>query len=113
MAIQKPNSLEKFIQYRALARRFENDPLEEAVSQAMENTDELNGVKLSNICFKDSQAFAETIGRYAKDLGISKRVFMKRAIIHAMELTDEAMDHALDDWPETESDVPTDREDIA
>lgn len=113
MANRQPNALEKFIEYRALAYRFQNDPLEEAVSQAMENTDELDGVKLSNICFKDSQAFADQITEHAKMLGVSKRVFMKRAIVHAMEMADEAMERALDDWPETDGDQPTDRGDVA
>jgi hypothetical protein len=113
MTVRKPNALEKFIEYRALAVRFQNDPLEEAVSQSMENTDELDGVKLANICFKDSQAFAEQITRVAKELGISKRVFMKRAIIHAMDMAEEAMDRALDDWPETDEDEATNRGDVA
>jgi hypothetical protein len=113
MENRKPNSLEKFIQYRALAYRFQNDPLEDAVSQALENSDEVGGFKVTNICFRDSQEFSDTVKRYAKMLGVSNRVFMKRAIVHAMELADEAMDEALDDWPETDGDQPTDREDMA
>ena len=94
MSSQKTN-LPKFLEYRALSQRFQNDKI---LDHVIENSEELAGHRIVNICFKDSEGFSDKIESFAKNLGISKREFMKRAIIHAMELTEQAFEDALEDW---------------
>lgn len=89
------NNLPKFLEYRALALRFKHDKI---LDHEIEGADSLGGVKVVNICFKDSEAFSANIERTAKALGISKREFMKRAIVHAMDLSEQALDEALEDY---------------
>lgn len=94
MSRQKPN-MPKFLEYRALAKRFQHDKI---LDHDVENSDTLAGVRIVNICFKDSEQFSAQIERFAKDLGISKREFMKRSIVHCMEMADQALEHALEDF---------------
>lgn len=105
-----PNNLPKFLQYRALAFRFQES--DKFMDHVLDNTPEgsdVEGSRIVNICFKNTEAFSANIKAYADRLGISRREFMQRAIVHAMELTDQALDEAMEDWPETEADIPTER----
>lgn len=85
----------KFLEYRALAFRFQHDKI---MDHVLENTDTVAGVRIVNICFKDSEEFSKNIEAMAKRLDISKREFMKRAILHAMELAEDALEKAVEDW---------------
>lgn len=93
--IPKNLNLPKFLEYRALAFRFQHDKIMDHVIQ---DTDTMAGVRIVNICFKDSEEFSQNIETIAKRLDISKREFMKRAILHAMQLAEEALEEAVEDW---------------
>ena len=89
----------KFLEYRSLAFRFQHDKIMDyAMDDAIESSDSVAGQRVVNICFKDSEGFSQNIEEMAKRLDLSKREFMKRAILHAMELADQALDDALEDW---------------
>lgn len=93
----KPKNLNlpKFLEYRALAFRFQHDKI---MDHVIENSDTVAGMRIVNICFKDSEDFSKNIEAMAKRLDISKREFMKRAILHAMQLAEEALEEAVEDW---------------
>lgn len=79
------SDFKQFIQYRALAFKFslQNAEITEAVIESGAEP-----IPLRNVCAKLTVELAERIDRTADTLGISKRQFIERALIEAMDQVD-------------------------
>lgn len=90
------NDFNEFIQYRALAVKFErqNQELTEAVIASGHEP-----LPLRNVCAKLTVELSDRIDSTVAVLGISKRLFIERALIEAMDQADAALAAvgALDD----------------
>jgi len=77
-----------FIQYRALALKFERENQEftdAVISSGYEP------IPLRNVCAKLTVELSDRIDATVALLGISKRVFIERALIEAMDKADAAI----------------------
>lgn len=82
------SDFKEFLQYRALTRKyqFENHDLTEA---ALASDD--SAAPLRNVCAKLSVPLAESIDDVVAHLGISKRLFIERALIDAVARANDAL----------------------
>lgn len=91
----------EFIQYRALSLKFErqNQELTEAVIASG-----IEPLPLRNVCAKLAVELSDRIDRTVALLGVSKRLFIERALIEAMDQADAAIAAvgALDDLENAE-----------
>lgn len=80
------NNFQRFLQYRALALKFslENSELTDAVIESGAEP-----IPMRNVCAKLTIELAERIDRTADTLGVTKRQFIERALIAAMDQADE------------------------
>ena len=89
----------EFIQYRALAFKFERQNID-LTEHFTENAPEGVGpIPLRNVCAKLTVQLSDRIDATVAVLGISKRLFIERALIEAMDQADAALAAvgALDD----------------
>lgn len=77
-----------FIQYRALALKFEREN-QELTDAVISSGDE--PIPLRNVCAKLTVELSDRIDATVALLGISKRVFIERALIEAMDKADAAI----------------------
>ena len=79
----------EFMHYRVLAFKYgrQNTDLTEAVIASGQETP----LELRQVCAKLSVELAERIDRTVSVLGISKRLFIERALIEALDQVDEIM----------------------
>lgn len=89
------SEFKQFIQYRALAFKFErqNIDLTEAVLASGEAP-----IQLRNVCAKLTVELSDRIDQTVSVLGVSKRLFIERALIEAMDQADAMLEEvgALD-----------------
>ena len=94
--VERMSDFNEFIQYRALALKFErqNQDLTEAVISSGHEP-----IPLRNVCAKLTVELSDRIDSTVAVLGISKRLFIERALIEAMDQADAAIAAvgALDD----------------
>jgi len=83
------SDFQQYIQYRALAFKYgrENQDLTEAVLASGDEP-----LPLRNVCAKLTVELAERIDNTAAVLGITKRLFIERALIEAMDQVDAMLD---------------------
>jgi predicted transcriptional regulator len=81
------SNFKQFLQYRALDLKFslENSDLTDAVIESGAEP-----IPLRNVCAKLTVELAERIDRTAENLGVTKRQFIERALIEAMDQADAA-----------------------
>lgn len=79
------SDFQQFIQYRALARKFELQNID--LTEAVLGSDQ-EPVPLRNVCAKLTVELAERVDNTAAVLGITKRLFIERALIEAMDQAD-------------------------
>lgn len=79
------SNFKQFLQYRALDLKFslENSELTDAVIESGAEP-----IPLRNVCAKLTVELAERIDRTAETLGVTKRQFIERALIDAMDQAD-------------------------
>jgi hypothetical protein len=76
----------QFMHYRALAAKF--DTVSEKVIDAYMNSDEKLPLETRNVCAKLVVELSDRIDLTAARLGISKRAFIERSLIEAMDQVD-------------------------
>lgn len=82
------SDFKQYIQYRALAFKFGREiEISEGMEAALEQA-----VPLRNVCAKLTVELAERIDNTAAVLGITKRSFIERALIEAMDQVDAMLD---------------------
>lgn len=96
------NDFEQYIQYRALAYKYEtlkNDSLTLAINQVIDNTPlegiEADGFKLpplKNVCAKVSVELADRLDETIGKLGMSKREFVEMAIIQSLDFAEHVLE---------------------
>jgi len=76
----------QFIQYRALAFKFDRQNID-ITEHFVENaeTGEAQPIPLRNVCAKLTVELAERIDNVASVLGVTKRLFIEKALIDAMD----------------------------
>lgn len=90
-----------FIQYRALALKFERQN-HEIIEAVISSGDE--PMLLRNVCAKLTVELSDRVDAMVALLGISKRVFIERALIEAIDRAEAAIEAvgALDDLEKAE-----------
>jgi len=91
------SDFKQFIQYRALAFKFDRQNID--LTEAMLAREGEQPIPLRNVCAKLTVELAERIDNTAAVLGITKRLFIERALIEAMDQADAMLAEvgALDD----------------
>jgi len=79
------SDFKQFIVYRALAFKFERENYDLS-ERILENAE--MAVPLRNVCAKLTAELSDRIDQTVSVLGISKRLFIERALIEAMDQTD-------------------------
>lgn len=92
------SDFQQFLQYKALAFKFslENSELTDAVIESGNMP-----LPLRNVCAKLTVELAERLDQTCSNLDISKRQFIERALIEAMDQADAAL-NACGVWDEVE-----------
>lgn len=82
------SDLKEFLQYKALGLKFalENSDLTDAVIESGNAP-----IPLRNVCAKLTPQLADRLDQTCSHLGVSKRQFIERALIEAMDQADNAM----------------------
>nr|QBM91747.1 hypothetical protein pA6H1_p02 [Pseudomonas sp.] len=82
------SDFQQFLQYKALAFKFslENNELTDAVIEAGQVP-----LPLRNVCAKLSVELADRLDQTCSNLDVSKRQFIERALIEAMDQADAAL----------------------
>ena len=93
------SDFQQFLQYKALAFKFglqNSDLVDAAVASGQVS------IPLRNVCAKLTVELAERLDQTCVNLAISKRQFIERALVEAMDQADAALDAcgALDDLRE-------------
>lgn len=110
------NDFEQYIQYRALAFKYETlkqDGLTRSIDQIIDKTP-LDGLQtedfklppLKNVCAKVSVELSDRLDDTTSTLGMSKRQFIEMALIQALDFADHMLecvgaDEALDELAES------------
>ena len=83
------SDLKEFLHYKALGLKFslENSDLTDAVIESGNAP-----IPLRNVCAKLTPELADRLDKTCNHLGISKRQFIERALIEAMNMADQALD---------------------
>lgn len=79
----------EFMHYRVLAFKYATLRNEELADQLISQGE---GPQLRNVCAKLAPELAERIDRTVSVLGISKRLFIERALIEALDQVDMILD---------------------
>lgn len=91
------SDLNRYLTYKALHARYQNhDLLVDGVHDRME---------LSNVCFKVTDEFKHHLERVCSNLGCSRREFLTKAVVHALEQADTLYDLATEDLVDTGASV--------
>lgn len=94
------SDFQQYIQYRALAFKFGREiEITESMESALEQA-----VPLRNVCAKLTVELAERIDNTAVALGVTKRSFIERALIEAMDQVD-AMFEQVGAWDSLEGEA--------
>lgn len=82
------SDFQQFLQYKALAFKFslENSDLTDSVIESGQMP-----IPLRNVCAKLTVELAERLDRTCANLDVSKRQFIERALIEAMDQADAAL----------------------
>lgn len=80
------SDFKQFIQYRALDFKFSQQNIDLTEAVLASGTD--SPIPLRNVCAKMTIELSDRIDSTAACLGISKRVFIERALIEAMDQVD-------------------------
>lgn len=93
------SDFKQFLQYRALDLKFslQGTDLADAVIESGEMP-----IPMRNVCAKLTVELAERIDQVAANLGVTKRQFIERALIEAMDQAD-AMLAEVGVWDELEA----------
>lgn len=78
----------QFIQYRALAFKFERQNIDLTEHFTENAPDGVEPIPLRNVCAKLTVQLAERIDNTAAVLGVTKRLFIEKALIDAMDRAD-------------------------
>jgi len=83
------SELHNYLTYKSLAARYEtHDALADTVHDKLE---------LANVCFKVTDDFKQNLDRICTNLGCSRREFLTRATVYAMEQADRIYESATAD----------------
>ena len=107
------NDFEQYIQFRALAYKYETlkgDKLSRAINELIDQTPlegfEAEGFKLpplKNVCAKVSVELADRLDNTIGKLGMSKREFVEIDIIQALDFSDHMLECVRADEAEEEA----------
>jgi hypothetical protein len=83
------SDFKEFIKYRALAFKYDrqNTDLTEAVLAS-----DQGAIPLRNVCAKLTVELAERVDNAASVMGITKRLFIERALLEAIDLVNATLD---------------------